>query len=275
MDLEALAETLEGPGARPAVAEWVAAVGHAEPEGPTVMCYLRRESNLQLHEEGLEAVRRFVRAVAARGPGHPVEWYRAVLNDAGLDLVPHGPEADPALPDELCKVADGWSVWLYLGGSGKPDIPPGITRSPRYRGVLEQWLRDFVCCPMYRDALDPAGLVSGNPPVVFSTFEEDRNSKFAAGIRADRCRQVVGLDPRPTPVAHVLLMYSRREVGPARVPTAFDAGTHLHFVPPPAGAPCGTTKNLTTEDGTDGVREVVVAPFPVTALGEPTFIERE
>jgi hypothetical protein len=174
----------------------------------------------------------------------------------------------------MCKLADAWALWQhYAPLDNKPAIPPGSVRSPRYRGVIERWLRDFVCTATYQEALDATKLVSGDPPVVFSTFEEDRNSRFPARTPANTCRKVVGLDEEPTPEAHALLRYDKAEVGPARVPTAFDAGTHVHFLPPPAGANHGTTKNLTTADGSNGVREVVVKPFPVSMLRQPEFIE--
>jgi hypothetical protein len=34
------------------------------------------------------------------------------------------------------------------------------------------------------------------------------------------------------------------------------------------------TKNLATPDGSGGVREVVVKPFPVSTLMQPEFIEK-
>jgi hypothetical protein len=107
---------------------------------------------------------------------------------------------------------------------------------------------------------------------VFSTFEEDRLLRFPAGSSAAHCWQIVGVDPPDPPQACVLLKYVRTEVGPARVPSVFDAGDHPHFLPVPGGAGYGVTKNLRTPDGSDGVKEVVVPPFGVAKLREPEFI---
>ncbi len=273
MQLEDMAGGLRGPAAQEAVARWLGELA-AEPDGPIVTGHIQAENNLPLHPEGTDAVGRFVRAVEARPPGGAVSWYRETLNRADLDLPVHGPPADAALPDVLCKVVEAWSVWKHYGSIRlKPNIPYGGVGSPRYRAKVEAWLRDWVCAATYLDALDPAALVSGRPPSVFSTFVEDRDAKFPPGTRSNECRKVVGLDLLPHPTGHALFRYSGTETGPARVPTAFDAGTHPHFRPPPAGAGCGETKNLGTRDGSGGVREVCVRPFPVARLRQPEFIE--
>lgn len=274
MDLKGLAEDLEGTAARQAVSQWLAELD-AESDGRTVVSDIGGEANLPLYGEGRDAIRRFVHAAATRVPGVPVEWYRATLRDPTVDLMAHGLSADPSLPNELCRIVDGWALHEHLvGKENAPSIPPGSTRSPLYQGVLERWLRDFVCSPVYLEALDERKVVSSDPPVVFSTFEEDREVKFPAGTPPNRCREIVGLDPLDPPEAHVLLRYSTIAVGPAKVPTAFDAGTHLHFLSPPAGAGWGTTTDLGTSSRSGGVREVVVRPFPVSALRQPVFIDK-
>ncbi len=274
MQLEDMAGSLRGPASREAVTRWLGELA-AEPEGSTAADHIQGESNLPLHPEGVNTVGRFVRAVEARPPGSAVSWYRGALNRTDLDLPLHGPPADTTLPDALCKVVDAWSVWKHYGSPRlRPNIPYGGVGSPSYRPRVEAWLRDWVCAVTYLDVLDPASPVSGRPPSVFSTFVEDRDAKFPRSTRSNECRKVVGLDPLPHPTAHALFTYSSIETGPARVPTAFDAGTHVHFRPPPAGAGCGETKNLATPDGGGGVREVCVRPFPVARLRQPEFIER-
>lgn len=274
MDLEGLAEDLEGTAARQAVSQWLAELD-AEPDGRTVVSHIGGEANLPLYGEGRDAIRRFVHAAAARRSGNPLGWYRAALKDSTLDLAIHGPAPDATLPDEICKIMNAWAVWNRLGGVFKPPIPPAAFRSPACQGAIEDWIRAKVCSARYQDELEPTQKVSGGEaPSVFSTFEEDRESKFPHGTPANRCREIVGLDPLDPPEAHVLLRYSEPAVGPARVPTALDAGTHLHFLPPPAGAGWGTTKDLGTPTRSGGVREVVVRPFPVSALRQPVFIDK-
>jgi hypothetical protein len=272
MDLESLVESLEGPMARQAVSRWFAEL-ESEPTGQTVAGHIRGEENLALHDEGREAIRRLSRAIGARGSDDPVQRYKDALKDRTLDLGVHGPEADGALPDQLCKLASAWSVWRHLGGADKPRIPYASFRSPAYQGTIERWLMTSVCSPGHREALSPGHEVSGELPTVFSTLEEERDAKFPHGTPANRCREILGLEPLDPPEAHALLRYSNRDVGPARVPTAFDAGIHPHFVPPPAGARWGTTKNLASP-GSEGVREVVVKPFPVALLRQPVFIDK-
>ena len=230
------------------------------------------EQNLPEGPDGLSAVRRFAQALYLRPPGdESVTWYKRLLSEAttGPDLVLHGPVADSGLPDELCRLMPARRVFHHLG---RPDtlnlIPAAMGGDPA--AVLENWLRN-VCSPAYLDFLDRSKLVSGRVPTVFSTFEADRNVAFPRGTRAEIACQVVGVDKEPTLSAHALLKYRRSVVGPARVPTAFDASTHLHFVPPPVGAPCGTTRTLLTSGS--GVREIVVAPFRVEQLDEPEFVE--
>lgn len=241
------------------------------PGGAIVASHLQGESNLQREADGREAIVRLVRAVPQSLGDDPVQWYSGVLRDPRRDLVHHGPEADASLPDDLCKIVDAWDVHRYYGGLTRPVIPAASSRMARHRPTVERWLRDSVCTPNYREALNQEAVVSGNPPVVFSTFDEDRHATFPAGTPANDCRKTLGLDPRPTPVAHALFRYARSTTGLAKVPTAFDAGTHAHFLPPSAGAPHGTTKDLRTP-GAKGVREVVVRPFSVRLLRQPEFI---
>jgi hypothetical protein len=85
------------------------------------------------------------------------------------------------------------------------------------------------------------------------------------GTKAARVREVLGLQSIDPAEPHVLLHYSRARVGPALVPTAFDAATHEFFVPATAGADCGFTRDLGPGDGV-GVREVVVRPFPTASI---------
>jgi hypothetical protein len=168
MDLEGQARTLAGARAGQAVSDWLAELATA-PGGPTVASHILGEQNLPLHNDGVEAIRRLAGAMVNRPKGYPVEWYKDALNDAGLDLVAHGPAADPALPDELCKLVDAWTVWNRYGrGADKPKVPAAsIDRPGPHQGRVERWLRDYVCSPTFQDALDPAKRVSGNPPVVF------------------------------------------------------------------------------------------------------------
>ncbi len=70
MDLEGLAEDLEGTAARQAVSQWLAAL-EAEPYGRTVVSHIDGEANLPLYGEGRDAIRRFVHAAAARRSGNP------------------------------------------------------------------------------------------------------------------------------------------------------------------------------------------------------------
>lgn len=271
MDLEALADNLVGGPARLAASEWLAELPTA-PNGDTVKHHVHGENNLPSTADGLAALRRFVQALASRGSGGPVEWYETALRDVVLDLVPHGPEADPGLPDALCRLQNAWTVWLHLGRPDRPPIPPASVDHPRYQRIVERWLRDVVCSPAYLDALDPVQPVSAALSV-FSTFEEDREASFPAGTPADHCLQIVGKDPMSLPTAHALFKYRCADVGPAQLPTAFDAALHRHFVPSLAGAPCGTTKNLMTSDGRGGVREVVVRTFAVSMLQQPEFVQ--
>lgn len=239
--------------------------------GAIVASHLQGEANLPREAEGRDAIARLAGAVPRPLRDDPVQWYCGVLRDPGRDLVHHGPEADPALPDDLCKIVDALVVYLYYC-STRPVIPGASLRMASHRPAIERWLRDWVCAPSYREALNQEAMVSGDPPVVFSTFEEDRRAKFPPGTRANECRKALGLDPRPTPVAQALFKYAKSTAGPAKVPTAFDAGTSVHFVPPPAGAPHGTTRDLRAP-GAAGVREVVVRPFPLRILRQPEFIE--
>lgn len=270
MDLEALADELIGSTARAATSAWLAQLTTAA-NGNTVKHHVVGENHLDSTAEGREAIRRFAQALVSRPTGNPVTWYEHVLQDVSLDLVPHGPEVDPGLPDALCRLHNPWAVWVHLGRADKPPIPARSVGLPSHQGIVERWLQDVVCSPGYLDALDPDQAVSSTRSV-FSTFEEDRETHFPAGTPADRCLQIVGKDPMSTPTAHALLKYRRTSVGPARLPTAFDAGTHPHFLPSAAGSSCGTTKNLTTPTGSGGVRELVVRPFLVAMLQEPEFI---
>jgi hypothetical protein len=271
VNLIAIAEHLVSGAARDAATSWLADLSVAA-DGPIVRHHVEGEANLPSTSEGVEAVRRFAEMLLLRASGHDaVDWYQSLLRHPASDLVVHGPEADSALPQRLCRLMDAWSVRNHLG---RDDALP--IRSPAAGGgttVLEDWLRS-ACSAEYLDFLDPAKFVSGPIPSVFSTFEVDRDATFPTGTTSIRCRQVLGLGPQPTPTAHALLKVQRARVGQARVPTAFDASTHPHFVPPAAGAGCGTTKNLAASDGSGGVREIVVPPFEASRLEQPEFIPR-
>lgn len=266
MNLEVLAETHTGAAGRAAVAEWVAGLRN-DSDGLVIFRHLNAEENLPTHPEGLAAVRRLVAAIVLPPAGKGVGWYLTTIRD--MDLACKGPHASGTLPTDLCKVARGLMVWNRLRKVSAPDdtpvLPPGSTR-------LTEWLRDIVCSPAYLEALDPSRLVSAPIPAVFSAFEQDRQATFPAGSPAARCWQSVGVDPPDPPQPCVLLKYVKEAVGPARVPSAFDAGTHPHFLPAAGGAGYGVTKNLGAPGGGGGVREVVVPPFQVAQLREPEFI---
>ena len=270
MDLETLAESLVGGSARAATSAWLTTLPTV-PDGSAVKRYLQDEAHLTSTADGVEAVRRFVQALAAGpSPADPVAWYRHVLQDRSLDLVAHGPEVAPTLPDALCRLDDAWTVWEFFAAEDdRPVIP---ARSVSHQPTIEEWLRDVVCSPAYRMVLDPGRSVSSPTGSVFSAFEEDRDAVFPRGTPANDCLRTLGKDPLEPPIDHALLKYRRLDVGPAHVPTAFDAGCHPHFIPAAAGARCGLSKNLATVDGAGGVREVVVRPFPVSRLDEPEFI---
>jgi hypothetical protein len=265
MDLEAIAENHFGVDAKARVAAWMAELD-ADLEGWTGASHIRGENNLQSHDEGRQAAIRLVNELRSRPPGDPVNWYFATIT--GSNLACKGPKAADDLLDDLCKVTSGWMVWNRLRRRTAPDDTPALRDSAR----LMNWLVNVVCGPAYLDALDPSAIVSGKVPAVFSTFLRDRDAQLPAGTSATECYKVVGLDPRDPPEPCVLLKYRTSQVGPVIVPTAFDAGTHTHFLPSAAGARYGTTKNLATADGSGGVREVVVPPFPVSRMMEPEFI---
>jgi hypothetical protein len=272
MDLADLAGRLVGGAARDAAVSWFADLSTSLPYGDSVIHHVEGEVNLQTTSEGRESIRLFAEALRLRPPGEdPVVWYERLLSDPATapDLVLHGPAADPSLPDELCRLIPAWNVLHDLGGVDAPNIPPVALGGDPTR--LENWLQR-VCSPAYLDLLDRSKLVSGKVPSVFSAFEADRDATFPPGTSAQVCRQILGLIAEPTPSAHALVKYRKRVVGPARLPTAFDASTHPHFVPPTVGAPCGRTQNLATPGA--GVREVVVARFPVRQLDEPEFVPR-
>ena len=274
MDLADLADRLVGGTARGAAESWLADLPTSIPHGEVAKRHIEGEANLPATSEGLESLRRFAEALRLRPPGDdPVDWYVQLLSDqvTAPDFVLHGPAADVSLPDELCRLMPAWMVFRHLGRHDKPNIPPAALGGDPTR--LENWLRS-ACSPAYLDMLDRSKpvLVPGSVRSVFSTFEADRNAVFPPGTPAAICRQVVGLVAEPTPSAHALLKYRKSVVGSARVPTAFDASTHPHFLPPALGAPYGTTKNLRSPGG--GVREVVAAPFFVHQLNEPEFVPR-
>lgn len=273
MDLADLAHRLVGGTARDAAVSWLAKLSTSIPNGEAVRRHIKGEANLPATSEGIESLRRFAKALPLRPPGEdPVAWYEQLLTDlvTSPDFVLHGPAADASLPDELCRLIPARKVFHHLGRDDTLNITPAaLGGNPTVR--LENWLRS-VCSPAYLDLLDPSKLVSGSVPSVFSTFEADRNAAFPAGTPTRICRQVLGLIAEPTPSAHALLKYRKAVVGPARVPTAFDASTHANFVSPAVGAPCGKTQNLATPG--DGVREVVLAPFAVARLQEPEFVPR-
>lgn len=269
MGLPDLAEQLVGRQGHDAASTWLADLADrsAAPQGATVRHHVAGEVHLPVTVEGREAVQRFASALLTRASTDPVDWYLGRLQDPSLDLAVHGPEADPRPPDTLCRLAAAETVWNRLASD---EDKPTLLFDP---ATIERWLRDIVCSAAYLDALDPTKRVSGREaPSVFSTFEDDRNTRFPAGTPANRCRQAVGLEPMSTPTAHVLLRYRGSATGPARLPTAFDAGTHPHFLSPAPGAQCGMTKDLAISTGDAGVREVVVRPFPVGVMQQPEFI---
>ena len=272
MDLADLADRLVGGAARGAAVSWLVELPTSMPYGEAVRHHIEEEANLPTTPEGLESIRRFAEALPLRPPGDPVAWYEQLLRNRATapNFVLHGPAADPSLPDELCRLIPARTVFHQLGRDDTLNLAPAaLGGDPTSR--LENWLQS-VCSPAYLDFLDRSKLVSGVVPSVFSTFEGDRNATFPSRTSARICRQVLGMDPERTPSAHALVKYRKAVVGPARLPTAFDASTHVHFLPPAVGAPCGTTKNLRTPG--EGVREVVVAPFAVALFAEPEFVPR-
>jgi len=259
MDLLALAESFVGAEGRTAALRWTAEL-ETSPEGTAFVSHMTNEQNLQTLAEGKQAIERLVSALLGRSAGEPIKWYLETAEHQ--DLAFKGRPAARSLPDQLCKLHRGYAVWSRLAS---PTDRPAVASSARF----VEWLEHAVCGQHYLAALDPTAILRGRVPAVFSTFEQDRATAFPPGTPWSRCWQVVGLDPPNPPEPCVLLRYSLAEVGPARVPTAFDAADNLHFVPVLAGAGWGMTKDLA---GGGGVREVVVCSFSVARLRRPEFI---